>query len=346
MTSQADTSNLEDVVRAVAEESDAEVYLYFGSLDRPFDDRMIDACRGKPTRLNALLFLETYGGDPDAAYRITRYIKARHSGGKILLVVDRVCKSAGTLVALGADILIMSDRAELGPLDTQVEKPDEVGGHQSGLVVVQTLRTLEEESFQLFENCFLKLRTRSGLRITTRTAAELACAMTTGLFGPTYSQIDPLRLGENYRALQVALMYGDRLSTDNVKAATINQLISSFPSHGFVIDRAEASTLFNEVRELSDAQQELSDLVRAIANEALHGSIHGDEAFVAHLTGEASPTGSKEGEEEKDSQSESEEREEEDNGEQLAEESDETPTLASGSEQTDGGNHQENRSSA
>ena len=120
---------------------------------------------------------------------MTRYLKTCHSNGKLLLLIDRVCKSAGTLVALGADALIMSDRAELGPLDTQLEKPDEVGGHHSGLVVVQTLRTLQEETFRLFEDYFLKLRARSGLRITTRTAAELACTMATGLFGPTYAQL-------------------------------------------------------------------------------------------------------------------------------------------------------------
>ena len=144
---------------------------------------------------------------------------------------------------------------------------------------MQALRTLQEESFGLFENCFLQLRQRSGLRITTRTAAELASVMTTGLFGPVYAQIDPLRLGENYRALQVALMYGQRLSTDNVGEETIRQLISSFPSHGFVIDRKEATDLFKEVREPSDAQQRLFDYVRPTIPSP------GDEAFVLHLTG-------------------------------------------------------------
>lgn len=284
---------LTDIVQAAAEESDAEVYLYFGDLGRPFDETMMDACPREPARPNALLFLETFGGDPGAAYRITRYLKASHSNGKLLLVVDRVCKSAGTLVALGADALIMSDRAELGPLDTQIEKPDEVGGHHSGLVVVQTLRTLQEETFRLFEDHFLKLRARSRYRITTRTTAELACTMTTGLFGPTYAQIDPIRLGENYRALQVALMYGRRLSTENVKADTIDQLISAFPSHGFVIDRLEASTLFNEVRELTAIQHQLCDYVRTVAQEALFS----DEPWISHLTGDADPSKSEDKEE-------------------------------------------------
>ena len=304
---------------------DAEIYLYFGDLDRPFDLAMMGKCPRRPARPNALLLLDTNGGDPNAAYRITRHFRTCHSNGKLFLFVGRACKSAGTLVALGADALIMSDEAELGPLDTQIDKPDEIGEHQSGLVVMQALKTLQEESFELFENCFLQLRQRSGLRITTRTAAELASMMTTGLFGPVYAQIDPLRLGENYRALQVALMYGQRLSTDNVEEETIRQLISSFPSHGFVIDRKEATDLFKEVREPSDAQQRLFDYVRPTIPSP------GDEPFVRHLTGGD------------DTESEEETESAQENGEhadQSTREGDEIPTFASTDEQRDGKSHQ------
>ena len=123
--------------------------------------------------------------------------------------------------------------------------------------------------------------------------------------------IDPLRLGENYRALQVALMYGQRLSTNNVKPDTIDNLISSFPSHGFVIDRVEASGLFRDVREPSATQQQLCDHLRSTAQEALFGQ----EPFVYHLTGEGDPF-------------ESEEKEEKGNDDQPEEENAETPTLA------------------
>ena len=232
------------------------------------------------------------------------------------------------LVALGADTLIMSDRAELGPLDTQVEKPDEIGGRHSGIVVVQALKTLQEDAFRLFEDYFLKLRTRSGFRITTRTAADMASAMTTGLFGPIYGQIDPLRLGENYRALQVALMYGDRLSTDNVKEDTIDQLISSFPSHGFAIDRSEASDLFETVLDPSDAQQRLCNCIRPLIPR-------GEEPFIIHLTGEET------------SGSEEQSGEIQENGENDSHstgEKDETLAFTSRSKQADGQAHQEDRS--
>ena len=62
MVNQPDTTQIADIVQAAAEESDAEVYLYFGGLDRPSDDTMMDACPEKPARPNALLLLETFGG--------------------------------------------------------------------------------------------------------------------------------------------------------------------------------------------------------------------------------------------------------------------------------------------
>ena len=93
----------------------------------------------------------------------------------------------------------MSERGELGPLDVQIRQRDEVFGVQSGLVAVQALVTLQEQSFSYFETGFVKLMGRSGGRITTRTAAELASSLAGSLFGHIYAQLDPMRLGENYR---------------------------------------------------------------------------------------------------------------------------------------------------
>ena len=48
-------------------------------------------------------------------------------------LIPRYCKSAGTLIALGASALYMDDRSELGPLDMQVTRGDEIGAMRSGL---------------------------------------------------------------------------------------------------------------------------------------------------------------------------------------------------------------------
>ena len=107
-----------DAAYAVADELDAEVYLYAGIIVQRSVRQLVDIYSENKARPNAILILETYGGDPDAACQIVNFLRARHPNGRLILFVDGICKSAGTLVALGADVLIMSDYGELGPLDT------------------------------------------------------------------------------------------------------------------------------------------------------------------------------------------------------------------------------------
>lgn len=101
-----------------------------------------------------LLILFTGGGDPDSAFRIARYFQEKYE--RFTLYVTGYCKSAGTLLALGAHELIMSDHAELGPLDIQMAKKDELIEKQSGLTVMTALSSLDSRSFRAFEQFFLQ----------------------------------------------------------------------------------------------------------------------------------------------------------------------------------------------
>ena len=148
--------------------------------------------------------MTTSGGDLEAAYRITRCIQDRYAGGNVFLFTNSLCKSAGTLVALGANVLIMSDHAELGPLDTQVMVRDEFGEYQSGLIDTDALRILREEVFTNFRGQLDALLSLGSGNFTTQTASRIASELTLGLFGGIYSQINPIRFGERGRAVQVA----------------------------------------------------------------------------------------------------------------------------------------------
>ena len=66
---------------------------------------------------------------------------------------------------MGATNIVMSEHAELGPLDIHLGRPDELGESRSGLVAMQALKTLEEESFTMFERSLLELRARSGFKL-------------------------------------------------------------------------------------------------------------------------------------------------------------------------------------
>jgi len=262
-----------EVVQAVAKKYEADIVAYYGDIARPEDDYLIRQCRKRRRRKNIILLLATRGGDPSAAYRIARCfqrayrtLEQRKEGrvvspkvGDFLVLVTSVCKSAGTLLALGADKIFMSEHAELGPIDIQVRKPEEVGERTSGLTPIQALQFLENQSLTLFRRHFAALRFSDDLTFSTKMAAELATNITVGLLTPIYQQIDPIRLAEVDRFLRISSEYGERLGRTNLRDGTLERLLVKYPSHGFVIDRDEARELFDHVE---DPCEELEALAK------------------------------------------------------------------------------------
>lgn len=258
-----DLEVLREEIDAVAEQMDADIIIYSGAIKWPFDEYIIDYCQQKKTRTNLLLILSTYGGHPDAAYRIARCLQQVYhkiSGeapggikkiGDLIIYVDSVCKSAGTLICLGADKIIMSENGELGPLDTQLNEKHEVGERTSGLTPIQAVDFLVKRTSLTFNHLFNALRF-SGPKFSTKIAADVATQLTIGILTPLTNQVDPIRLAEVERSLRIADLYGNRLKTDNLKQNALEFLIQGYPSHGFVIDRQEAGMHFYQVEEPSE----------------------------------------------------------------------------------------------
>lgn len=260
--SDKETTELGCVVKcadAVADALDADVAIYNGEIERHCDRYIIDECIGRETRKNLLLILVTFGGDANAAYRIARCFQSKYD--RLLVYVAGCCKSAGTLIAIGAHELIFSDHGELGPLDVQFSKEDDLWGDtQSGLAVMDALSALQLKAFDAFEKYFLDLQRRSGGTITLQTSAEIATELSTGIFSQIYQQIDPIHLGEAQRAMSIAGMYGRRLLrvSQNIEPDALDYIQSAYPDHGFVIDRQEAEKLFQNVREPTSHEAKLS----------------------------------------------------------------------------------------
>jgi hypothetical protein len=223
--------------------------MYCGEISIEGEMRLRGELARRTTRRKHLcLYLYTGGGDPDAAFRMARSLKRAYKGGLFTVLIDGFCKSAGTLLALGADEIVMADDAELGPLDIQLMKPDEVGELASGLIAFQAIRTLRDLAFEDFESHFVDLRKNSGMQISTRTAGEIATKLVVGLLAPVYAQIDPIRLGEHARAMTIGAEYGRRLCQRFKNKEGLSWLISGYPSHSFVIERDEAARLLGHVR--------------------------------------------------------------------------------------------------
>lgn len=269
----ADGSVPPQIVAAAQKVSDslgADIVLFSGAVFPEGDRNLNDLVRNRKRKKNVLFMLSTFGGLADCAYRITRCLQECYKQGEVILFVDSFCKSAGTLIAVGASEIVMSERAEFGPLDVQLKKPDEIDERASGLTPMQAMFTLRNEAYKSFSEFFVSIRHET--RITSKTAAEIASNLALGLFRPIYQQIEPMRMGENERAMQVAEAYGNRLQKmhSNLKTDALQTLITGYPSHEFVIDRTEAGDLFKRLRSPNPDEQHLASLVRQTARESLY----------------------------------------------------------------------------
>lgn len=248
----AESDSLLDKLFTLVEDGEAhtDIILYNGPIDRNGYIKITKACRKSNPAKNATLILATYGGDPDAAYRIARAL--RHNYHELTIIVPRECKSAGTLLAIGASKLVVCDMGELGPLDVQLRKHDEMFESSSALDYYQALSGLQSFTKNAFKDYLLDIKSSCG--ITAKTAADFSSTLTTGLFSPIFQQLDPIKLGEVQRAVQIAEKYGERLNAYDkpMTEDSLSKLIAGYPSHGFVIDRKEAKTLFNNVNSPND----------------------------------------------------------------------------------------------
>lgn len=258
----ADTDAPNDIQAAVdglyAEKSDHDYILISHPIERALHQKLtavLDKSKQNGrTRTRCTVFLTTYGGDAHAGFRVARCLRHHYKKG-VRLVVPSYCKSAGTLVAIGANELAIGDLGELGPLDVQVSKPTEILERGSGLDYTQALMVALEHAQSAFAHSLMQMRGR--FRFSTKMAGELASKLACGVVEPLYAQIDPNRIGEMQRAIQIAHEYGRRLDGhgSNLKEGALDTLVAGYPSHSFVIDRKEARQLFKSVDSLTPAEQ-------------------------------------------------------------------------------------------
>ena len=233
---------------------------YFGSIQRSGYEQLTEIIEKNHRSTHCCLILTTTGGDADAAFRVGRALG--HYYEKVTCFVPDICKSAGTLLAVAAHELVIADTGELGPLDVQLLKPDEMFERSSGLDLPSALENLAIASFRHFVTD-IKL----GGGVSTKLASKMAANLTASLVEPIVSQIDPLRLGMHGRAMQIAYGYGNRLNQKfkNLKDGGILRLVNGYPHHGFVIDRKEANDLFVQVRAPNEIESslhtELNDVI-------------------------------------------------------------------------------------
>ena len=120
----ADRYQRQTIIKQIQVRTTRSLICYVSGIDCVIDENdtmpFVDLLHNVPSDQNLDLLLHTTGGSIDAAEKLMGMMR-RHVGGKaeLRVIVPDFAKSAGTLMVLGADKVVMSDMSELGPIDPQ-----------------------------------------------------------------------------------------------------------------------------------------------------------------------------------------------------------------------------------
>ncbi len=242
-------------VARISKEIQADIFFYSGDINHAGSTEIVKLTTD-PTNPNVLFILCTPGGTPNDGYKIARRLQNQYE--KFTLFVHGYCKSAGTLIAIGSDEIVMSDTAEFGPLDVQTSDGAEIGILSSGLTLFEAMRHLQDRSYEYFKECLIEL-VENGL--STKNAAAIAATLSTGLYAPAMAGIEPNKIGELSRSMKIAIKYGEELigqGRGNIAIEGLVGLVTNYPEHSYVIDRQQAEKLFSNVRGNTNDEQAMA----------------------------------------------------------------------------------------
>lgn len=242
-----------------------EALLYFlfpRSADLEIDSTSVNKVKEaiKAATLKELyLVVDCPGGDAYSAVKIIRILRNKFT--KIIGLVPYRAMSAATLMLLGANEIYMSEEAQLGPLDLQIEHPID-GSTISSLDVVETLNTLSAAMMNNASGMFEKMR--EGLdnaeKIGKTTAMELALKYSAEIVKPIADKIDPYQRQKALRTLKIAHWYAyDLLRTRMMSGRpkhswnAARHFVYGFPDHSYAIFKEEAqeSPLYLTIKDAS-----------------------------------------------------------------------------------------------
>ncbi len=135
---------------------------------------------------------------------------------------------------------------------------DKLGVRESGLNISEAFVCMEDRAADMYHRLIIEIWTASNGIVSIRTAMNAASQVISSLYSPIFGRIDPEEVGSRSRAMRIGEEYADRLNSKsrNLKEQFIQELTSSYPSHGFVIDFNEAQRMFTNVRQANKSEIE------------------------------------------------------------------------------------------
>ena len=187
------------------------------------------------------LILHTNGGRTLSAWQLVNLI--RMFCEDLEVIVPFTALSAGTLIAIGANQIIMTKQATLGPIDPSIVNPLNPIARVQG---AETLVPVSVESVRSYLDVARKELVLKGEKALSSILRDLT------------DYIHPLVLGEIFRSQSQIRFLAEKLLTHQIYDKERVKLIIDFlcgesGSHDYTINRREASELGLEVEKPSDS---------------------------------------------------------------------------------------------
>lgn len=190
------------------------------------------------------VFIDSGGGDIDAAYNIATLLQGVASQ-KLTFIIPRWAKSAATLLVAAGDEILMTDIAELGPLDPQITEINPMEGRYerfSPLHLENTLSLIRKEFSDGSKELANKLIDR------------LQFPLTLGSF------LKSLEVGERYvKQLLLARMFKDMDETEAEKKSIeiAKRLSTDYADHGYCVKATEGKKMGLRIQSIDESQIDL-----------------------------------------------------------------------------------------
>ncbi len=216
---------------------------------------------------NIDLFLYTRGGDMVTPIRIVKLI--RNYCKKFSLLVPYRAHSAGTLIALGADEIVMGKLGELTPVDPTTTHPF---NPRDLAVDPKKPMSISVEDI----TSYLLLAKEKG-KVKENQMGEIYENLTKHLY-PNPKHLHPLALGNVYRAQRMSRMLSEKLlslhidvekkSNKETIEKIVNEITSNICIHNYPIYRDEGEALgLNVVTPKNELEKMLWDLYEKYAED-------------------------------------------------------------------------------
>lgn len=203
------------------------------------------------------LVLHTGGGDTEAPGRIVSLL--REYTDDLAVLVPHVAMSAGTTLAMGANEIIMTPLASLGPIDPSRRHPllpRKEGAEEPEPVSVQDMRHAMQ---------FIREAPGGTGDLEAQDYTPEAWAQ---IFEALFDKIHPLAIGAIEQSYALAKRVGNlclstHMSSEKKIESIVNQLTDDYKSHSYHISRAEARAIgLNVVDADSDTKEALMGLLK------------------------------------------------------------------------------------